>query len=296
MKNKLKTIFPSIIFFPENDSNYPEDYRLYIMDGKQIIGIKEDEISERDEAILSSLLEPYYSEVPISTEEEKIWVQRLNNDESHQEELPKARLVYFSFPKGQLKPALFKEAIETLFDKAVPILWENEASGIIIEELESQADEPLSYEQIIDVLMSDLYVHIQFLVGPFIHTQAELKTNYASLQKHASTIFTYFEKQVVFYTEAILALLINQASSEFQENAVNYILKEVKDDKELLQTVKVFFQSNLNASLAAKELYLHRNSLQYRLDKFIEKTGIDIRSFEHAALVYFILLAKTHEG
>lgn len=295
MKSKLKKIFPSFILFSEDESNYPKGYRLYMTDDKQVIGMRENEISARDEAILSSLLQPYHSEIPILTEGEKVWIQHLNDEELHQEKFPNVRLVYFSFPKGQLKPTLFKEAIETLFNKAVPILWENEASGIIIEELENQADEPLSYEQIIDVLTSDLYVHIQFLVGPFIHTQTELKINYASLQEHAKNIFPYFEKQVVFYTEAILALLINQASSELQENAINYILKEVKNDKELLQTVKVFFQSNLNASLAAKELYLHRNSLQYRLDKFIEKTGIDIRSFENAALVYFILKAKAHE-
>ncbi|WP_405103330.1 PucR family transcriptional regulator [Oceanobacillus sp. FSL H7-0719] len=296
MKNKLKTIFPSLIFFSENDANYPEGYILYMTDDKQIIGIQENEVSKRDEVILTSLLTPYHSELPTLTKQEKLWMHHLNMDESSDENFPNFRLVYFTFPTKQLKPALFKEAIETLFDKPVPILWENESSGIIIEELENQADEPLSYEQIIDVLMSDLYVHIQFLVGPFIHTHADLKINYNSLRKHANTIFTYFEKQVVFYTEAILALLINQASSEFRENAIHYILKEVKEDKDLLHTVKVFFQSNLNASLTAKELYLHRNSLQYRLDKFIEKTGIDIRSFDQAALVYFILLAKAHEG
>lgn len=296
MKNKLKAIFPSIKFFSENNSNYPKDYVLYTTSEKQIIGIREDEITERDEAILSSLLAPYYSEIPELNEHEKQWLKRLNEEDSFKGELPALRFVYFSFQKNQMKPVLFKEAIEALFDKAVPILWEDEASGIIIEELENHADEPLSYEQIIDVLMSDLYVHIHFLVGPFIQTQTDLKMTYTALKKHGNTIFTYFEKQVVFYTEAILALFINQASPEFRERAIHYILKEVKEDKELIHTIKVFFDSNLNTSLAAKELYLHRNGLQYRLDKFVEKTGIDIRRFDHAALVYFILLAKSHEG
>ncbi|MCY8607352.1 helix-turn-helix domain-containing protein, partial [Bacillus sonorensis] len=50
-----------------------------------------------------------------------------------------------------------------------------------------------------------------------------------------------------------------------------------------------YMQCNLNASLTAKRLFIHRNSLQYRIDRFIEKTGIDIRQFEEAAAVYFII-------
>lgn len=297
MNNKLKSLFPSLLSFSENESNYPEGYNLYMTENKEIIGIKAEETSKRDEALLSSFLTVYHPQVPSLNENEKLWVRRINEDaQLPRDVLPTFRLVYFSFKKHQIKAGLFKEAIETLFGKSVPILWNNESSGIIIEEIDNPKDESLSYEDIIDVLMSDLYIRIRFLVGPFIDRHAELQTVYTSMQADAETIFTYFDKQVVSHSEAILSLFLNQASFEFQEKAIDLILKEVKDDKELLHTVKIFFQSNLNATLAAKELHLHRNSLQYRLDKFIEKTKIDIRLFENAALVYFILLTNTHEG
>ena len=54
----------------------------------------------------------------------------------------------------------------------------------------------------------------------------------------------------------------------------NQLLENISKDKELIDSVKVFFQCNLNVSLAAKQLYLHRNTLQYRIDKFIEKQGL----------------------
>jgi DNA-binding PucR family transcriptional regulator len=46
----------------------------------------------------------------------------------------------------------------------------------------------------------------------------------------------------------------------------------------------------MNVSLAAKKLYLHRNTLQYRVDKFIEKTGIDIKHFGNAVSIYLALM------
>lgn len=296
MINTLKTIFPSLKTFSENDSNYPDEYVLYSTNDKQIIGIKSNEISKRDEVIISSFLSPYHVLLPAMTEQEKLWKRRIDGDiEIPENQLHPFRFVYFSVKKNQIHPASFNEAIDTLFGRPIPILWKNESSGIIIEEQANLTEEDLSYEQIIDVLVSDLYVDIHFLVGPFRNKNEALKTYFSSLHTNATTIFSYFDKPVVSYTEATLALFINQSDSEFRKKAIDLVLKETKDDKELLRTIKVFILANLNTTLAAKELYMHRNSLQYRLDKFIKKTGIDIRQFDNAALVYVILLAQTHE-
>jgi DNA-binding PucR family transcriptional regulator len=59
-----------------------------------------------------------------------------------------------------------------------------------------------------------------------------------------------------------------------------------------LKMLETFVQCNLNISETAKELYMHRNSLQYRLDRFLEKTGIDVRQFQHAMPVYLAMLAR----
>ncbi|MBY6268509.1 helix-turn-helix domain-containing protein, partial [Parageobacillus thermoglucosidasius] len=58
--------------------------------------------------------------------------------------------------------------------------------------------------------------------------------------------------------------------------------------------IKTFFQCDLNVSLAAKKLYMHRNSLQYRIDKFIEKTGMDIKHFQGAVAVYLAMLIQEY--
>ena len=53
-------------------------------------------------------------------------------------------------------------------------------------------------------------------------------------------------------------------------------------DAETLQTIQVFFENNLNVSETSRKLFVHRNTLVYRLDKLQKSTGLDLRVFEDA--------------
>jgi DNA-binding PucR family transcriptional regulator len=84
--------------------------------------------------------------------------------------------------------------------------------------------------------------------------------------------------------------LINEPSLKNAKWYINQILGKTKQDTELIKTVKTYIECNSNATYAAKQLYIHRNSLQYRIDKFSERTGLDIRNFRHALTAYLIFL------
>jgi DNA-binding protein Fis len=60
-------------------------------------------------------------------------------------------------------------------------------------------------------------------------------------------------------------------------------------DKELLDTARAFIECGLNACAASRMLYIHRNTFNYRLKKFIDLTGIDIRLVNNAFFVYLFL-------
>ena len=53
---------------------------------------------------------------------------------------------------------------------------------------------------------------------------------------------------------------------------------------EMLETVRVFFENDLNLTASSRELFIHRNTLNYRLDKIRRDTGLDLRSFRDAAV------------
>lgn len=177
----------------------------------------------------------------------------------------------------------------------MPILWDNEHEGILIEQEGIQLEDSLTFDQIVDTLMSDLYVKAKFFIGPYLESFQDLSSQYAAFMQLAKISASYSDHPVITYVDAIPFQLVNQIPLEQCKQISSLILKEFKNDEGMLQTIRTFIQCNLNISLTAKKLYMHRNSLQYRIDKFFEKTGIDVRQFNQALTVYLALLATMHK-
>ncbi|MBE1556299.1 PucR family transcriptional regulator [Sporosarcina limicola] len=295
MINQLRKIYPSLLVYKEGCDHLDRAYKWFVTDDNKIIGIREEELTCKDVALLVTFLNPYTTDLPVLTVEEQKWrkviqMAELSPTSEFKLENP-YRLIYFSFKENQISPILFKDAINELFAKQVSILWENGHEGIIIEE-QMMYEECISYEQIIDVLMSDLYVKIKFFVGSFKEELKDINQHYQSLTKAAKTIFSYSNKTVVTYIDAVPYLLIDQTELEARLDISKTVLQDYINDEETLKMIEAFVQCNLNISETSKVLYMHRNSLQYRLDRFLEKTGIDVRQFHHAMAVYLALIAR----
>lgn len=295
MINQLRKIYPSLVLYLEGQDNLNRTYNWFVTDANEIIGIHEDELTAKDVSLLAAFLVPYNINLPIPTEEEQKWRKVIHSTESNTSiELKLTnpyRFVYFSIKKNEIDPLVFKSAIHELFAKQVPILWENGYEGILIEE-QTKLEESTSYEQIIDVLMSDLYVKINFFVGPYREGFEGITKHYHSLLNTAKQVFTNSNKTVLTYIDAVPYLLIHQTEQDFRTDLSKTILQEYMDEEESLKMIETFVQCNLNLSETSKALHMHRNSLQYRLDRFFEKTGIDIRQFHQAMTVYLAILAR----
>jgi len=60
----------------------------------------------------------------------------------------------------------------------------------------------------------------------------------------------------------------------------------------MIYTIDMFFKKDLNLSDTARQLYIHRNTLVYRLDKVQKQTGLDLRSFEDAVTFKILMELK----
>lgn len=105
-------------------------------------------------------------------------------------------------------------------------------------------------------------------------------------------------ESVINEKKLILEGIIDSVSEEKKEK-IYHIFNEgfSKFDNEMIRTIEVFFRCGLNLSDAAKELYIHRNTLIYRLDKIEKYTAYDIRNFNSAVLfkvVFFIWKEKNN--
>lgn len=288
----LKEIFPSMTFYSEVSEDEQAQYAWFMSGTEEVIGVLKEQITHKELAILQTFLTPYEVQFPVLTDKEKQWHAFLQKETTS---LPVTkssfRFVAFSFKRNQINPTQFKNAICELFAYEVPILWKSEYEGIIVEEIENE-EECTSYEQIIDILMSDLYVKIQFLVGPFNHTKSDAHLAHHFIEQASLIIFEHSNKSVMTYIEAVPYYLIYHNDASDRKNVQEMMLQELADDEELLKMIETFIDQNLNLSETAKVLHLHRNSLQYRIDRLYEKVGIDIRNFHHAIALYLSGLVK----
>lgn len=103
-------------------------------------------------------------------------------------------------------------------------------------------------------------------------------------------------ESIIDEKKMILEGIIDSVSEEKKENIYQLFFEGFsKLDNEMIRTIEVFFRCGLNLSDAAKELYIHRNTLIYRLDKIEKYTAYDIRNFNNAVLfkvVFFIWKEK----
>ena len=65
-------------------------------------------------------------------------------------------------------------------------------------------------------------------------------------------------------------------------------------DEETLTTINKFFENNLNVSETSRKLFVHRNTLVYRLEKIKKLTGLDLREFDHAIIFKIALMVKKY--
>ncbi|MFD1414202.1 PucR family transcriptional regulator [Oceanobacillus jeddahense] len=291
---RLKKLYPSMVEFSKKKKDTLPDFNWYQFQNK-IIGIAKQELTERDKMLLDTFLTPYYSQLPAQTIKEKKWEGRIQerNDQNLGRD-GRYRFIFFKIEKGPFDATIFKETLQAFFRSDVSILWNTSNEGFIIEEPNSFLEEDLTYHHIADTLMSELYVKIMLFIGPYLENDKELDDYIQQLTQMAELSFRKTDTSVIDYTEVYPFFLIETLSPKQREQLSEWILKEFSTDSEALETIRMFIQCNLNASETAKKLYIHRNSLQYRLDKFYESTGIDVKQFDKAFTVYLAILANMH--
>ncbi len=107
----------------------------------------------------------------------------------------------------------------------------------------------------------------------------------------------YSDKTIVAYNMLGIGRLIYQLPTElcdmFLEEVFGGVVPE-KFDEEMLATINKFFELNLNLSETARQMYIHRNTLAYRLERIEKMTGLDIRSFEDAMTFKLALMVADY--
>ena len=105
------------------------------------------------------------------------------------------------------------------------------------------------------------------------------------------------EKPVMSHDKLGIGRLIYQLPTTLCEIFIQEVFKRGSLDsldRETLMTVQAFFENNLNVSETSRKLFVHRNTLVYRLEKIRKLTGLDLREFDHAVTFKVALMVKKY--
>ena len=172
-----------------------------------------------------------------------------------------------------------KDFVTAVDEKNVIVVKELEASDGY-QQLEAMA------EGMISILHTDMGEKPHIAYGTIINDIKEVSKSYkeAKLALDVGKIF-FHEKDVIAYSTLGIGRLIYQLPIPLCKMFIREIFegKSPDDfDEETLTTINKFFENSLNVSETSRQLYIHRNTLVYRLDKIQKCTGLDLRVFEDA--------------
>ncbi len=105
------------------------------------------------------------------------------------------------------------------------------------------------------------------------------------------------EKTIINYETLGLGRIIYQLPTTLCEMFLNEVFKKNPIetlDEDTLETINKFFENNLNVSETSRKLYVHRNTLVYRLEKIKKITGLDLREFDHAIVFKVAMMVKMY--
>ncbi len=200
------------------------------------------------------------------------------------------RVVYIVETKHE-KDSNALEIVRTLFSSRPKdfITAVDEKNIIIVKEVKSTEtfDDLLKLAKtVLDMLNTEAMSRVRISIGTVINEIKEVSKSYkeAKMALDVGKIF-YSEKNIIAYNNLGIGRLIYQLPMPL----CKMFIKEIFDnkspddlDEEIVGTIAKFFENSLNVSETSRQLFIHRNTLVYRLDKLQKQTGLDIRVFEDA--------------
>ncbi len=181
------------------------------------------------------------------------------------------------------------------------VLSINETDIAVIKQIQPAAEvEDLikMAESIEETLKNELFVKTVIGIGTVSSHLRELADSYKEAQVaiEVGKVFDT-EKSIITYENLGIGRLIYQLPTTLCEIFLSEVFKKNSIDsldQETLFTINKFFENNLNVSETSRKLFVHRNTLVYRLEKIKKLTGLDLREFDHAIVFKVALMVKKY--
>ena len=151
---------------------------------------------------------------------------------------------------------------------------------------------------IVDMMNTEIMANVHVSYGNVVSEMKDVSKSYkeAKMALDVGKIF-FGGKNVIAYNTLGIGRLIYQLPVPLCKMFIREIFegKSPDDfDEETLTTIDKFFENSLNVSETSRQLFIHRNTLVYRLDKLQKSTGLDLRVFEDAITFKIALMVNRY--
>lgn len=202
-------------------------------------------------------------------------------------------------------PKMMKETLAVIeqyggntLDTAVQMSEQTCALVKFLDRSDNEYQSSVDYAEFLaQSLKEELGIDVAVGVGSTVHElkdvaqsymRAENALRYADVFEAKGNVHSYREFILVKMLEDVPETKLNEYLTDLTDES----FRELFEDEEMLSTAEEFLRSSLNVSETSRNLYMHRNTLLYRLDKIEKATGLNIRSFSDA--VSFRVMTVIH--
>jgi IS1 family transposase len=183
------------------------------------------------------------------------------------------RRLYIYQPEKSLELfRVFKDMSEEL------ILEKEGETTMILTDCSYFNEEPIDIEGFYYLLVDDFSRDFTVFIEPFSNETFTLMDDIIEF-------LPQLPKGIYYFDDLIIYTVIKQ-NKHLKNKIKDYIME--RTNSEVVHSVREFINNNMNSSVSAKKLYMHRNTLNYRIDNFIESTHINVKSFKGANAIYML--------
>lgn len=173
------------------------------------------------------------------------------------------------------------------------------AKNYVQKETELEAELESIAMSLVDSLHMEAMIKVRVGYGNMVTEISDIAQSFqeAKMALQVGRVF-YAEKDTISYGKLGIGRLIYQLPMSLCNMFIKEVfgdkIPEVLNDEEAMLTISKFFENNLNISETARQLYVHRNTLVYRLERIEKEIGLDIRKFDDAMTFRIAYMVLAH--
>ncbi|WEG72873.1 PucR family transcriptional regulator [Vagococcus intermedius] len=253
--------------------------------------LPKERLTQTEIALLSSLF--LEKQETMIDQHRHPWYQFLVNNQPIKKVTGKYRLLHFSMINNEKMTAKLEwlKAFTNMFDNPIDSFYITDTYGVLIEKKGKNNFSSEQLEGILLTLETDFNCKVSLYLGnfyPYSEKFPQLFSEERTISCQKETQIS--ANQVTVFSQVALHYLTKDSIPD--SSIMTYFQAHLLIDPTMKKIIKTLWLHQGNISSTSKELYMHRNTLQYRLEKFKDNTGLSLKNMDDLALSYLITLTQ----